>query len=52
MNATTTRLAAGTYTVEIRAYGSPSVNEIFDYTYKVYSEKGGIIIKDSKGRTN
>ena len=52
INATTTMLAAGTYTVDIRVYGNPGANEIFDFTFKVYSEKGGVVIKDSKGKTN
>jgi hypothetical protein len=52
INATSTLLAAGTYTVDIRVYGNPGANEIFDFTFKVYSEKGGIVIKDSRGETN
>jgi hypothetical protein len=52
LNATGTLLAAGTYSVEVRLYGNPGANEIYDYTYKVYSENGGITIKDSTGKTS
>jgi hypothetical protein len=32
--------------------GTPSSSEVLDYTLKVYSQKGGITIRNSTGQTN
>lgn len=49
VNSTSTKLAAGTISVSITATGTATANEIPDYTLKIYSEKGGVVIKDASG---
>ena len=52
LNATSTLLAAGTFNMAIWSGRGSGAYEVLDYTIKVYSEKGGITIKDGYGSTN
>jgi hypothetical protein len=51
LNATSTLLAAGTFTVSVKVGTTGSPYEVLDYTLKVYSQRGGITIKDAAGKT-